>query len=114
MAIRTNLTLALALPIAGSVPLHAQDTWNDYAVMTGQGAVLDNMNREATRQMHREKGLPPPDFKAAERRLAQRNAARRSNGRMTASERARKCAFVRANLAKLRPDQLATYRKACE
>jgi hypothetical protein len=105
--------LALAVLLAAA-PVAAQDAqpWIDYNIGTGQAAVLDHINRENAKRLHREKGLPPPDFDAARRRLRQQEA-RRTSAPAPSSSLAEKCAWIRARLDRLTPSQLAGYRRAC-
>lgn len=101
--------------ITTGVPAAAQDTWGNAAVMAGQSAVLNEMNEENTRRVHRENGLPPPDFKAGQRRLAEREARNRRVGAPpTSASKAQQCAFIRANLHRLQASQVATYRRHCQ
>lgn len=88
----------------------------DYTVMTGQSEVLNHMNRENAKRLHREKGLPEPDFEAAERRIAARDRMRAATARRAPSlsaSRTDRCAFVRANLHQLRADQRRVYERYC-
>ncbi len=117
---RTTIAAALLGALAAT-PALAQDPgiWADHSVATGQAAVLDHMNRENTRRLHREKGLPAPDFQAAERRLRDRNAARATaNGQPNtvagaSARRAANCALVRRNLHRLTTAQMSIYRRGC-
>lgn len=87
------------------------------AVMAGQGAVLDSMNYNNTRNSYRRAGRSEAEF----RRDMRRTNARRSSPRLTAAERQvrdnpdaemrRLCAQMRG--MKLRPSGQRTYQKWC-